>query len=207
MVLILAHRGIHHKFKENTLNSIIQIFNYKSNTYKLGSEIDINLTKDNKMVIYHDEEIKKFKINDLNYENLKLFDNEITLLEDVLIKFEKKDYYLNIELKEYPKNKLKYCEILLSLLEKYKNVKYILSSYSQDICNILNRKGEKCLKISEGDDKAEIQNYKFLNNEAKGVYTLFDKSFDESILDKVKNLNILITDDVDKLLNYLKNEE
>lgn len=204
MVLILAHRGIHHKFKENTLKSIIQIFKYKTNKYHFGVELDVNLTKDNKIIIYHDEHIKNLKINNLNYDEIKLIDNDITLLEDVLIEFKNKDYVLNIELKEYPILKNEYCNLLINLLNSYKNVNYILSSFNQEICSLLNSKEINCYKIGSEYEYGEIQNYKNLNEKAIGVYTLFEKSFDENFLNKIININILITDDVDKLIKFLE---
>ena len=72
MKLILAHKGIHYKYPENSLESIIDIFKYKSNKFNLGVEFDINLTKDNKLILFHDEMLNDKKINNLFYKEIKL---------------------------------------------------------------------------------------------------------------------------------------
>jgi glycerophosphoryl diester phosphodiesterase len=60
MKIILAHRGVIEKNKENTLSSLKAIKKY-SNTanIKFGVEFDINLTSDLQLVLYHDEYIKE----------------------------------------------------------------------------------------------------------------------------------------------------
>ena len=97
--IIMAHRGIFYYYKENSLDSILEIFNYKSNKFKLGVEFDINLTKDDNLIIYHDKTINNENINNLTYEQIKKYDNSIPKLEEVLDHFINKDYILNIEVK------------------------------------------------------------------------------------------------------------
>ena len=53
MKIVLAHRGITYNYKDNTLKSLFEIFKYKPNKYNLGVELDINLSKDHKVFIYH----------------------------------------------------------------------------------------------------------------------------------------------------------
>ena len=81
----MAHRGIFYYYKENSLDSILEIFNYKSNKFKLGVEFDINLTKDDNLIIYHDKTINNENINNLTYEQIKKYDNSIPKLEEVLV--------------------------------------------------------------------------------------------------------------------------
>jgi len=203
MKFILGHKGIHYKYPENSLESIVEIFKYKSNKFKLGVEFDINLTKDNKLILFHDEMLNDKKINDLFYKEIKLLNKNIPLLEDVLKKFNnKKDYIMDIELKEYPKDKLLYCNILINLLNKY-NLNYFTSTFSKEINNILKSKNIKCYLLS--DEKSydgDIVHYSKITDNCKGVYTIFDNEFNCNNLEKINKIDILITDDINKLINY-----
>ena len=88
---IYAHRGLfdNKKIVENTINAFKKAI--KDN---VNIELDIRVTKDNKLVVFHDENIKRLtginsKISDLTYEelkNIKLLETNdtIPLLEDVL---------------------------------------------------------------------------------------------------------------------------
>lgn len=203
MKFILGHKGIHYKYPENSLESIVEIFKYKSDKFKLGVEFDINLTKDNKLILFHDEMLNNKKINDLFYKEIKLLNKNIPLLEDVLKQFNnKKDYIIDIELKEYPKDKLLYCNILINLLNKY-NLNYFTSTFSKEINNILKSKNIKCYLLS--DEKSyggDIVHYSKITDNCKGVYTIFDNEFNCKYLENISKIDILITDDINKLINY-----
>ncbi len=83
------HRGLaKKKFKENTIQSFKYCFKRK-----FGIETDLQVTKDNKLVCFHDFNLKrKFKLNvnvkDINYPKLKKISNKnkapIPLLKDLL---------------------------------------------------------------------------------------------------------------------------
>jgi glycerophosphoryl diester phosphodiesterase len=70
---ILFHRGDIIKFEENTLNSIIDIQKndiINDSNYNFGCEFDIQLTKDNTFVCYHDKNIKNtnYVIEEVNFK-------------------------------------------------------------------------------------------------------------------------------------------
>ena len=89
MVTHIIHRGLAKKnFKENTLKS----FNYCFKK-KYGVETDLRCTKDNKIVCFHDFNLKsKFKINkflkNICYDELKRISKkenlEVPLLKDLI---------------------------------------------------------------------------------------------------------------------------
>ena len=56
-------------------------------------------------------------------------------------------------------------------------------------------------------DPKDIVHYSQINSDAKGVYTIFDEEFDDILLQKLHNIEILITDDIRKLLKYFDNIE
>ena len=118
------HRGLaKKKFKENT----IQRFKYCFKR-KFGIETDLQVTKDNKLVCFHDFNLKrKFKLNvnvkDINYPKLKKIGNKnkapIPLLKD-LLKISNNKHRLLLEIKPLLNN-----QNLMSLVNLTKKKKKI----------------------------------------------------------------------------------
>jgi len=136
MAHLLIHRGLAKKnFIENTIPSFKYCFKKK-----YGIETDIHCTKDNKIICFHDFNLKKkFKINKLikktNYQELlkisKAKKKPIPLLKD-LIKISNKKRFLMLEIKPLlSKENLK---ALLGEIRKLKN--YSLTSFKEK--NIIN---------------------------------------------------------------------
>ena len=133
---LLIHRGLAKKnFKENTISAFKYCFKKK-----YGIETDIHCTKDNKIVCFHDFNLKsKFKINkdlkNINYQDLlkisKIKKQPIPSLND-LVKLSKNKRFLMLEIKPlFTKENLK---VLLKEVEKLKN--YSLTSFKER--NIIN---------------------------------------------------------------------
>ncbi len=107
-----AHRGASAYAPENTMSSFKKAFQLGSN----GIELDLQKTKDGKIVIFHDKEIDKKsngtgKISDYTYNELLEFDfgswfgkefknEKIVLFEDFMKSVSDKNLILAIELKE-----------------------------------------------------------------------------------------------------------
>ena len=91
----IAHRGHSDFFKDNTINAFIDA--YKNNFDMI--ELDIVLTKDNKIAIYHDTFINELLIKNITYEELRNIDNDIILLETFfkIIDTNKIKIYLDIK--------------------------------------------------------------------------------------------------------------
>lgn len=153
---IWAHRGLSLKYPENTITAFREAMSLKGLT---GIELDIGITKDNYMVVCHDDtvdrttygkglvksfnlkEIKELKINCGNeeYEYIPTIEEVIDLLYDKL----KTGLLLNIELKE-------------SML-----------GYEQKIIDLVHRRGiEKSVIYSSFYAKI-IENIKKLDSNAK----------------------------------------
>ena len=138
---LLIHRGLAKKhFKENTLPAFRYCFkrNY-------GIETDLHCTKDNKIVCFHDFNLKnKFKINKslkkINYQDLlkisKIKKKPVPLLRD-LTKLSKNKRFLMLEIKPLFSEKN-----LKALLKEIKNLKnYSLTSFKeQNIINLYKKK-------------------------------------------------------------------
>ena len=123
-----AHRGASSYAPENTMSSFKKAFQLGSN----GIELDLQKTKDGKLVIFYDKEIDKKsngtgKISDYTYNELleldfgswfgKEFKNEkIVLFEDFMKSVSDKNLILAIELKEEGIEK-----DTLEIIDKYYN--------------------------------------------------------------------------------------
>ena len=132
----LIHRGLAKKnFTENTISSFRYCF--KKN---YGIETDIHCTKDNKIVCFHDFNLKgKFRINkslkNIRYQDLlkisKAKKKPIPLLND-LIKLSKNKRFLMIEIKPLFTNEN--FKVLLKEIKKLK--RYSITSFKEK--NIIN---------------------------------------------------------------------
>ncbi len=86
-MIILGHRGYSARYPENTLLAFKKAIEFGAD----GVELDVYLTKDGKVVVHHDESLKRTvgidkKIKECRYEeikNLKFENQTIPLLEDV----------------------------------------------------------------------------------------------------------------------------
>jgi glycerophosphoryl diester phosphodiesterase len=140
---IIAHRGVHNnkEIPENSLLSFKEALNYN---YPI--ELDVQLTKDNILVVFHDSNLKRMcnkniNIKDINYsdlENINLLNTseKIPTLKEVLNLINNK-VLLDIEVKN-TKKITKTCTILLNELSNYNN--YILKSFNPYIVRYLKKK-------------------------------------------------------------------
>ena len=129
MVTHYIHRGLAKKnFKENTLSA----FKY-SFKKKYGIETDLQVTKDNQLICFHDLNLRrKFNLNknvkDINYSSLKKISKKrkatVPLLKD-LLKISKNRYPLLLEIKPLL-TKLS----LLSLVKLMKNSHVEMQDFS-----------------------------------------------------------------------------
>lgn len=126
-----AHRGLYDTLiPENTIESFL-----KANKHGYGFELDVRLTKDKAVVVFHDDDLVRAcginkRIDEMTYEelnDLKIFgtDKKIPLLRDVM-KIADTDYPIIVELKAT--NSVESRKELCSLTEK------ILNEYSGDFC-------------------------------------------------------------------------
>ncbi len=129
---LIIHRGLaKKKFKENTLPAFKYCFKKK-----YGIETDLHITKDNKIICFHDFNLKrKFKINklikNLNFKEInkiaKKFGYYVPELKE-LINISKNKHYLMLEIKS---NFSK--ENLLQLIDLTKKLKfYSITSFNEN---------------------------------------------------------------------------
>ncbi len=142
-----AHRGGSYDFFENTLDA----FNKSIDLGYRHIETDIRHTKDDKLVIFHDSDLKRIcglnlKIENLNYNELKeikIFgSHQIPLLEEALYSWP--DINFNIE----PKT-LKSAYLLKKKLKSTKNLeRFCIGSFGSFKMNLLRKEFFKRLCTS-----------------------------------------------------------
>jgi len=205
----LIHRGLaKKKFKENTLQAFKYCF--KKN---FGIETDLHVTKDNKIICFHDFNLKKkFKLNryikNLTFTEInkiaKKFDYYVPELKE-LIKISKNKNYLMLEIKSLFLKK-----DLIALINQTKKLKFfsITSFNEQNIKNLYKLKKKLNLglvfasttKINKILEKSKLSYVKILVMEKRFLlkkkldiikkpiyfYTARNKSFKKNY--KEKNL-------------------
>ena len=135
---IIAHRGIYNNITiyENSLDAIM--YAVKNN---LIVEIDVRLTKDNEVIVFHDEDASRMlklkdKINSLTYEDLNYISSyHVPTLKEVLNSIYGK-VPIVIEVKEDNKiirNKL------IEVLKDYKG-KFVIQSFIYDVVKFFKKK-------------------------------------------------------------------
>ena len=135
--LIFAHRGVHNNIDipENSIKAFKEAL--KNN---LNIELDIQLTKDNKLVVFHDENLKRMSnvnktLNELTYfeiKKLKLLETNETIptFKEVL-NIINKEIILDIEIKDTKKMDI-ICNKLVNELKNYK-YPFIIKSFNPKI--------------------------------------------------------------------------
>lgn len=145
--LIIAHRGIHDNITtpENSISSF-----KKALDKNVPIEFDIQLTKDNKLVIFHDDNLKRMTgvdkfIQDTDFADVRklrlLNTNEIIPTFKEVLDLVNSKILLDIEIKNTNKKKL-VVELVLKELENYKGKVY-LKSFNPFIVKQIKKKTNK----------------------------------------------------------------
>lgn len=140
---IIAHRGIHNN-KDIPENSLTAFKLALEKNYAI--ELDIQLTSDNKLVVFHDYDLKRLSkknniiqkttYNELKQINLLNTKEKIPTLQEVL-KLVNSKVLLDIEIKNTNRIE-KTCKILMQELKDYQN--FILKSFNPKIVRYLKKK-------------------------------------------------------------------
>ena len=216
---IIAHRGNNnHDYKENTLEAILDSLN---KDYVDGVEIDIRITKDNKLVVIHDYYINDVSngigsVKEMSLRSLRKFNFgseekpcKIATLEDVL-KNVTNGKKIIIEIKEETNDFYILVDELDKLLKKYSNRNVLLCSFNYKLCKYIKKNykykiglliGIK-MNLSKFYNSCNFNsiNYRHINRvifrfKKNYVWTINDKKRFNKIKKKAKRYNIgIITD-------------
>ena len=143
MKKIIAHRGVFNN-KEVPENSV-KAFS-KAVNLNIDVEFDVQITKDNILVVFHDDNLKRMtgvnkKLEDCTYDeikNLKLLDTEEVIpTVDEVFKTINNKVFMDIEIKNNKRYKV-LCDLLVEKLKVYNN--YSLKSFNPMIVRYINKK-------------------------------------------------------------------
>lgn len=181
---IFCHRGIFDNVQvfENTIKA------FKASTYnKIGIEFDIRLTKDKKLVVYHDDNLKRLlkvnkKIENITYDELKTFsfndDNDMVPTVKEVLELVKGEVPLLIEIKK-TKNRRYLIHELNRLLTDY-NGEVILETFDPLILKLIGFSSLKRYKRAI-----------LITNSYKGVKDFWYKFYIYNIIGKTSYCNFL----------------
>ena len=141
MKKIIAHRGVFNNkdIPENSLKSF-----HEAVKLNYDVEFDIHLTKDNILVVFHDNNLKRMtgldkNIQDCTYDEIKdlklLNTNETIPTLDEVLKIIDNKVFMDIEIKNTKRIK-DTCDLLVDKLNNYKN--YSLKSFNPKIVRYIN---------------------------------------------------------------------
>lgn len=164
IMIKLAHRGYSDKYPENTMLAFKKAIEGNFD----GIETDVHLTKDNYLVLIHDEKINRTSngkgyIKDLTYQELcnynfnyhfKEYNVKIPLLEELLDYCIDKDIILNLEIKT---DKIHYQDIEKKVYEMVKKKGMLKQVIFSSFCL------DSLLKLREIDSTLYL-GYLFENN-------------------------------------------
>ncbi|HOF01869.1 MAG TPA: glycerophosphodiester phosphodiesterase family protein [Spirochaetota bacterium] len=147
-VKILGHRGYRGKYTENSLTAFRKAFENGAD----GIECDIQKTKDNRYIVFHDDKIDRFSSNtgfikDYTLEEIKknvdLGNNETVPEIEEFLKIIPPDKLINIELKKETIT-IEDCADIYSIIMKYLDKKNILiSSFEHSLLPYFKKKNIK----------------------------------------------------------------
>jgi glycerophosphoryl diester phosphodiesterase len=131
-MLIFAHRGYSSKFPENSLMAFRKAFEVGAD----GIELDVRLTKDGKLIVFHDADMKRIfgldrRGRDMDYsdiEKLRFFGEKVSTLEEVL-NIIPQDKWLIVEVKEFDAGEA----AAQLVIEKGLKGRTIFSSFDHDL--------------------------------------------------------------------------
>lgn len=138
-MIVLGHRGYSARYVENTMIAFKKALELGAD----GIELDLRGTKDGRVVVIHDEDLKRLcgvdvKVSDLTFEELKeykLNGETIPTLEEVLSILDDK-HILNAEIKE-----ANVAERALQLIDEFRLTdSTVISSFDHELITHLIRK-------------------------------------------------------------------
>lgn len=195
---IFAHRGLPH-LAENSQEGF-------SESKALGFtalETDVNFTKDNQLVLFHDKNLKKQlgidkDINEVfwkDIEQLKIrhkgevTSNNVIRLEDFLIE----NYGFNTVYLDFKVTSKSIADSLLSLMEKYEDHEhYLIADANILFLAYLKYRNPKTQTVLEGFNKGKEWTYYLIPERFKPNYwASFYSEIDENHISFLKNKNLL----------------
>ena len=197
-VLLFSHRGYDFFLPENSYASVKAV---QDNGFK-AVEIDINNTKDNKLVLFHDKDLKRMlgregEINNYNLLELqkhnllwqkKETDQRIIELETLFKDFPNLIYYLDLK-----NPSIKNLNILYSLIEKYKMEDKVIVAHAKLLPHFYSKlKHPKIANALEGFNSGKEKLIKYIPKRLRpNFYSSFFHKISEKQIEFYNNNNMI----------------
>ena len=180
-LIYLGHRGAPQKHKENTIKSFKAAIDLGAD----GVELDVRLTQDKKLIVFHDRTIqdikgKQYFINRTKYKDIQEkfkenYNQKTCLLEEVLETINK-DKIINIEIKKESIKKSTLETSVVNEIEKrnaYDQI--IVSSFNYFVLQRIKKLNSKIkLAFLWGNHKQRAENYQSLISKIKPAFLHLD---------------------------------
>lgn len=157
---VIAHRGIYNN--KTVFENTIEAFGAALKK-QIPIELDVRLTKDKKVVVFHNQSINNIKISDLTYKDILKINNKIPLLEKVL-NLINNNVPIIIDVKKQNNSFLIEKEFV-KIIENYDG-NYIIQSFNVSTViwfKIKYKKTSIGLLINEINSKRKYYKYKIIN--------------------------------------------
>ena len=216
--IIISHRGNHQKYYENTIPAFYSALEYNID----GIELDIQMTFDKRLIVFHDFHLKKLgqpniliqktKWEEIN--NYQLGKNKletIPLLEQVLSSIGGKTI-LNIEIKSYNLLDLSISENVIKIIKKNNLLNQcIISSFNPLILKKIKKKYPEVLIAwiwSKNNSYRVLRTIHWLNFVKPDFFHGDINSLNKNIINKIKKHNLkIIAYTVNSKEQYNKSKE
>lgn len=206
----IAHRGLSEYFKDNSkeaFNAAIQ------NGFKM-IELDIQLSKDGIIFVYHDTFIDKFLLNDLTFQQISNLDKDILSFADfisLVVKRSNIKIYLDIK---GPGDEI--CQTLHDILQATLEIEYIGSHIYIGSFNI--KQVEKLRKLSKDYNLGIITENRFPKEIIEWFISSYHLQFfsfhwtvlDDEISEYIHQKNIQIftyTNKANNILSFMREKK
>lgn len=216
-IKVYAHRGASGYALENTWNAF-----HKACEFGVGIELDVQITKDGVVVVYHDENLKRLSgknllINEVDYEYIKelrigkkwfrkVRTHKVPLAYEVFQWAKKNNVPLNVEMKKTFAFDPNGPKILAAMLENAENIH--LSSFDPELL-------KEMKKLLPATETALIIKKKFVLEKVRKMYwvdsvhlhkKLHSKKMLESLASIKKNIRIYGMLGSEKLMSRLDDQ-
>ena len=118
IMIQIAHRGLSQEMKDNSKEAFQEAIRRGFEMI----ELDIQLSKDNLIFIYHDTYIDRFLLKDLDFRDILKLDEDIMLFRDFLFFIKSYSIKIYLDMKGYGE---KICDILPGILDECLEPSYI----------------------------------------------------------------------------------
>lgn len=141
MLKIISHRGNDvHSYKSNTIKAII---NTLKHDYVDGVEFDVRITKNKKVIVYHDPIIVSFSdfkfIKNTNFKEIKKIMPNINTLDEMLKAIESSKKII-IELKEETNNYKTLADNVYFIINNYQHLNIYICSFNYNLIRYFKNK-------------------------------------------------------------------